>query len=88
MKFTSVGHVGFEVEYHNQVASFIVDDSGSGIGPGDIEHVFEPFVRGQPLRVRPWLKPDHYQAADRNAGRKNYPDPTHWGRSARGFRRD
>lgn len=46
IKFTSAGHVGFDAKYRNQVASFIVDDSGSGIGPSDIEHVSEPFVRG------------------------------------------
>ena len=52
IKFTSVGHVSFVVEYRNQVASFIVEDSGSGIGPADIEHVFEPFVRGEAQRNR------------------------------------
>jgi signal transduction histidine kinase/DNA-binding NarL/FixJ family response regulator/purine-cytosine permease-like protein len=52
IKFTSAGHVSFTVEYRTQVANFIVEDSGSGIGPGDIEHVFEPFVRGEAERNR------------------------------------
>ncbi|MBU1305394.1 MAG: response regulator [Alphaproteobacteria bacterium] len=46
IKFTSAGYVSFDVEYRNQVASFVVADSGSGIAADDIEHVFEPFVRG------------------------------------------
>src|SRR5690606_21316641 len=29
-----------------QVATFTVSDSGSGISPSDLDHIFEPFVRG------------------------------------------
>jgi Signal transduction histidine kinase len=46
IKFTASGHVSFEVGYRMQVASFTVEDSGSGIPPDDLEHIFEPFVRG------------------------------------------
>lgn len=47
IKFTSSGHVSFEVTYRMQVATFTVSDSGSGISPGDLDHIFEPFVRGE-----------------------------------------
>ncbi|MCZ4345663.1 ATP-binding protein [Devosia neptuniae] len=52
IKFTNEGHVSFKVEYRNQVANFVVEDSGTGIAAGDIEHVFEPFVRGEAERNR------------------------------------
>ncbi len=52
IKFTSTGHVAFEVAYRMQVATFTVSDSGSGIAPGDLEHIFEPFVRGEAERNR------------------------------------
>jgi CheY-like chemotaxis protein len=47
IKFTSSGHVSFEVGYRMQVATFTVSDSGSGICAGDLDHIFEPFVRGE-----------------------------------------
>lgn len=52
IKFTSTGHVAFEVGYRMQVATFTVSDSGSGIAAGDLEHIFEPFVRGEAERNR------------------------------------
>jgi len=47
IKFTSSGHVSFEVAYRMQVATFTVSDSGNGISPTDLDHIFEPFVRGE-----------------------------------------
>jgi CheY-like chemotaxis protein len=47
IKFTSAGHVSFEVGYRMQVATFTVSDTGSGIAPNDLDHIFEPFVRGE-----------------------------------------
>lgn len=52
IKFTSAGHVSFNVGYRMQVATFMVDDSGSGIAAADLDHVFEPFVRGEAERNR------------------------------------
>lgn len=52
IKFTSSGYVRFDVGYRMQVASFTVEDSGSGISPSDLDHVFEPFVRGEAERNR------------------------------------
>ncbi|QQR40148.1 hybrid sensor histidine kinase/response regulator [Devosia rhizoryzae] len=52
IKFTAAGYVRFDVGYRMQVASFVVEDSGSGIGPDDIEHIFEPFVRGEAEKNR------------------------------------
>ncbi|MGV3575763.1 MAG: ATP-binding protein [Devosia sp.] len=47
IKFTSSGHVSFEVGYRMQVATLTVSDSGSGISAGDLDHIFEPFARGE-----------------------------------------
>lgn len=52
IKFTSAGHVSFSVGYRMQVATFTVEDSGSGIAAADLDHVFEPFVRGEAERNR------------------------------------
>jgi len=52
IKFTASGHVGFEVGYRMQVASFKVSDSGDGIAEADRERIFEPFVRGEAERNR------------------------------------
>ncbi len=52
IKFTSTGHVRFDVAYRMQVATFSVEDSGSGIAPDDLDHIFEPFVRGEAERNR------------------------------------
>jgi CheY-like chemotaxis protein len=35
-----------------QVATLTVGDSGSGIAPDDLDHIFEPFVRGEAERNR------------------------------------
>ncbi len=52
IKFTAEGSVTFEVSYRSQVATFTIADTGSGIAPGDIDHIFEPFVRGEAERGR------------------------------------
>ncbi|HEY1542853.1 MAG TPA: ATP-binding protein [Xanthobacteraceae bacterium] len=45
IKFTAAGHVTFRVGYRNQVATFVVEDTGIGIAPGDLERIFQPFER-------------------------------------------
>jgi CheY-like chemotaxis protein len=52
VKFTASGHIRFAIGYRSQVATFTIEDSGSGIGPDDIEHIFEPFVRGKAEKNR------------------------------------
>ena len=52
VKFTDEGHVALRVSYRSQVAEFVVEDSGIGIMPGDLERVFEPFERGEITRAR------------------------------------
>ena len=53
IKFTDEGTVKFETDYRNQVATFTVTDTGIGISPEDLPHVFEPFQRGAAEKVRP-----------------------------------
>jgi len=48
VKFTPDGEVNFTVNYRNQVAEFIVEDSGIGIGAGDVQRIFRPFERVRP----------------------------------------
>ncbi len=45
VKFTDQGQVSFTVNYRNQVAVFVVEDSGVGIDSGDLERIFNPFER-------------------------------------------
>ncbi|WEX07391.1 ATP-binding protein [Chelativorans sp. AA-79] len=52
MKFTDSGHVDFAILYRSEVATFRVSDSGPGIPAEDLEHIFEPFMRGQAERNR------------------------------------
>jgi signal transduction histidine kinase/ActR/RegA family two-component response regulator len=52
IKYTQTGAIAFDVAYRSQVATFTVRDTGSGIPPDEIEHVFEPFVRGAAERNR------------------------------------
>jgi len=52
IKFTSAGHVSFDVGYRMQVATFTIEDSGSGITADDLPHIFEPFVRGEAEKNR------------------------------------
>lgn len=45
VKFTHAGEVRFTLRWRSEVAEFEVADSGIGIGPGDIDRIFEPFER-------------------------------------------
>jgi len=45
VKFTQRGHVNFTVRYRNQVAEFLIEDSGVGISDNDLERIFRPFER-------------------------------------------
>ena len=45
IKFTHRGHVDFSVRYRNQVAEFLIKDSGVGISDHDMERIFRPFER-------------------------------------------
>ena len=46
VKFTSTGHVAFRLHYSGEMARFEIEDSGPGMTAEELEHVFEPFVRG------------------------------------------
>ena len=46
VKFMHVGRVEFRVSYAREMAVFEIEDTGPGIAPTDIAHVFEPFARG------------------------------------------
>jgi signal transduction histidine kinase len=46
VKYTSRGTVLLDIQYRNQVATFTVTDTGSGIPAEDLPVIFEPFQRG------------------------------------------
>jgi signal transduction histidine kinase/CheY-like chemotaxis protein len=46
VKYTSQGTVTLDIHYRNQVATFTVSDTGSGIPEADLPVIFEPFQRG------------------------------------------
>jgi signal transduction histidine kinase/CheY-like chemotaxis protein len=46
VKYTSQGAVTLDIHYRNQVATFTVSDTGSGIPEADLPVIFEPFQRG------------------------------------------
>ncbi len=52
IKFTHYGKVELYVNYRNQVAQFIIKDTGIGIAPKDQERIFEPFERVSPTSVQ------------------------------------
>lgn len=45
VKYTQLGKVWFVVKYRNQVAEFLIDDTGPGIDAADMERIFQPFER-------------------------------------------
>jgi signal transduction histidine kinase/CheY-like chemotaxis protein/purine-cytosine permease-like protein len=47
VKYTTKGSVTFRITYRNQVANFIVEDSGIGISKANLGTIFKPFERVQ-----------------------------------------
>jgi len=45
IKFTHQGGVTFRVSYRNQIATFVVSDTGIGIKSTDLQRIFQPFER-------------------------------------------
>jgi PAS domain S-box-containing protein len=43
IKFTQEGGVSFKVGYHNRKIRFQIEDTGVGIAPEDMKHIFQPF---------------------------------------------
>ncbi len=48
----SDGSVSLEVREVEEAVAVSVTDSCGGIGPNEMDHVFEPFFRGDPARLR------------------------------------
>jgi signal transduction histidine kinase/CheY-like chemotaxis protein len=46
IKYTEHGHAALRLTYRSQVAEFLIEDSGIGIPPEDLERIFQPFERG------------------------------------------
>jgi len=46
VKFTQAGRVEFRVSHAREMAVFEIEDTGPGIPADEIEHMFEPFARG------------------------------------------
>lgn len=45
IKFTQTGQVTLELSYRNEVAKFIITDTGTGIPESEISRIFKPFER-------------------------------------------
>jgi signal transduction histidine kinase/CheY-like chemotaxis protein len=50
VRFTDQGEVCLRVSYARETATFEIADTGIGIAPEQIERIFQPFERGNPLR--------------------------------------
>jgi signal transduction histidine kinase len=50
IRYTPEGHVSLQTCYTNGKVCLIVQDTGVGIEPKDLPHVFERFYRGQNVR--------------------------------------
>ncbi|MBX3621326.1 MAG: response regulator [Rhizobacter sp.] len=46
VKFTQAGRVVFRLRHAREMAVFEIEDTGPGIAPDEIDHIFEPFARG------------------------------------------
>ncbi|HSV46638.1 MAG TPA: ATP-binding protein, partial [Ramlibacter sp.] len=46
VKFTAQGGVCFRIRYAREIALIEIEDTGPGLKPEELEHVFEPFARG------------------------------------------
>jgi len=51
VKYTVHGEVTFSVNYRNQVAEFIVQDTGVGIAEDDLQRIMDPFERVRDTQV-------------------------------------
>jgi signal transduction histidine kinase len=53
IKYTPAGSAALHIHWRNPVVEFIVQDTGVGIGPADIDRIFEPFERIETVRGQP-----------------------------------
>ena len=53
IKYTPSGTAALNIQWRNPVIEFIVEDTGVGIAPGDIDRIFEPFERIEAVRGQP-----------------------------------
>ena len=51
VKFTAQGGVVFHLKYQSEMATFEIEDTGPGIAPEELDHVFEPFARGSAAQI-------------------------------------